>query len=250
MASGIALRLFRSGLEIVMSDLARPTSIRRSVCFSEAVIKGSWRVEDVYAVFASEMSNALEILSGGKIPVLADDAGELLSAYPFDAVVDARIAKRNLDTKLSDAAIVIGVGPGFTAGIDCGAVIETQRGHYLGRAIYAGVAAENTGIPGSIGGYTVERLLRAPAAGEFLALRDIGDSANVGDTVAMVGGTLVTAQIGGILRGILPSGSLVHVGMKCGDIDPRCERAHCFCASDKALAVGGGVLEALLHFGF
>ena len=248
LATGIALRLFRSGFRVVMTDLAKPTCIRRAVCFSEAMLHGTWRVEDVETRYAKDMRAAFDILESGEIPLLADDAGHVVRSHPFDAVVDARIAKRNIDTKITDAPIVIGVGPGFCAGEDCHAVIETQRGHYLGRVLYAGAAQPNTGIPGEIGGVATERLLRTPCAGSFRPHCEIGDSVNSGQIVAEVDALPVLAQIDGILRGILPEGTPVRAGMKCGDIDPRCALAHCFCASDKALAVGGGVLEALLFF--
>jgi xanthine dehydrogenase accessory factor len=157
------------------------------------------------------------------------------------------MAKKNLGTKITDAPVVIGVGPGFCAGLDCHAVIETQRGHTLGRVITEGSALPNTGIPGSIGGYTLERLLRSPADGVFEARACIGGRVAKGDTVAMIGDAPLLAGIDGILRGLLPSGITVTKGMKAGDIDPRCEVSHCFTVSDKALAVAGGVLEAILR---
>ena len=160
--------------------------------------------------------------------------------------MDAILAKRNLGTGISDAPVVIGVGPGFTAGVDCHAVVETMRGHTLGRVIREGAAIPNTGIPGLIGGFAGERVLRAPAAGLFHPLRDIGDAVTEGEILATVEGKPIIATLTGTLRGILPEGTEVSPGMKAGDIDPRCQRSHCFTASDKALAVGGGVLEAIL----
>lgn len=249
-ASGIALRLYRAGFTPVMTDLNKPTSIRRTVCFSEAILHGSCTVEGVTAERSATREEAAAIMRRGHIPVFADDEGKVLSLLRLEAVVDSRLAKVNLDTTLSDAPIVIAVGPGFTAGKDCRAVVETQRGHYLGRVIYEGSAAPNTGVPGNIGGYTVERIIRAPKAGVFHPVRDIGDQVQANETVAYVDDTPVTCRIGGTLRGILPEGILVHEGMKSGDVDPRCQPDHCRCASDKALSVGGGVLEALLHFGY
>jgi xanthine dehydrogenase accessory factor len=170
-------------------------------------------------------------------------------------LIDAIMAKKNTGTSINDAPAVIGVGPGFTAGIDCRAVIETKRGHTLGRVITEGSALPNTGVPGDIGGYTTERLLRAGAGGVFEALAEIGDEVKKGDIVAVVRrpgepeeGVPIRAEIDGILRGLLPTGINVTRGMKAGDIDPRCERAHCFTVSDKALAIAGGALEALLCF--
>ena len=249
-ASGIALRLYRSGLTLAMTELERPTSIRRTVCFSEAVIHGICCVEGVTAEKAASREDAKLIWQRGHFPVFADGEGSVLSLLRPDAVVDARLAKVNLDTSISDAPIVVAVGPGFTAGKDCHAVVETQRGHYLGRAIYEGSAAPNTGVPGNIGGYTVERIIRAPKAGVFHSVRSIGDQVAAGETVAYVDDEPVTCQIGGTLRGILPEGTAVYAGMKSGDVDPRCRPEHCLCVSDKALSVGGGVLEALLHLGY
>lgn len=248
-ASGIALRLYRAGLIPVMTDLQAPTSIRRGVCFSEALRLGETRVEEISAQRCGNQEQALNCLHTGSIPVLADDAGLVLEQIHPRAVVDARLAKVNLGTRRSDAFIVVGIGPGFTAGEDCHAVVETKRGHRLGRVLYAGSAQPNTGIPGNIGGYTSERLLRAPAAGIFTPVKNIGDIVTAGETVAFVEGMPMRTQIAGVLRGILPEGTVVFAGMKSGDVDPRGEYDSCFTVSDKALAVGGGVLEALLHLG-
>lgn len=249
-ASGIAARLFRCGFKLAMTDLMKPTSIRRTVCFSEAIICGACVVEGITAERAVAREDADKTWRQGHIPVFADDNGAVRFMMRPDAIVDARLAKVNLDTSITDAPIVIAVGPGFTAGEDCHAVVETQRGHYLGRAIYEGAAAVNTGVPGNIGGYTVERLIRAPKAGIFHPVHGIGDWVIAGDIVAYVDEEPVRCEIEGILRGILPEGIQVYAGMKSGDVDPRCKPGHCLCASDKALSVGGGVLEALMHFGY
>lgn len=249
-ASGIALRLYRCGFTLAMTDLSKPTSIRRTVCFSEAILHGTCSVEGVTAERASSLEDASKIWQRGHIPVFPDDAGTVLPLLRPSAVIDGRLAKVNLGTAITDAPIVIAVGPGFTAGVDCHAVVETQRGHYLGRAIYEGAAAANTGVPGNIGGYTVERIIRSPRAGIFHPVHTIGDQVEANEIVAYVDDQPVKCQIGGILRGILPEGTQVHQGMKSGDVDPRCKPEHCLCASDKALSVGGGVLEALLHFGY
>lgn len=250
MASGIAVRLFRCGFRLAMTDLTSPTSIRRTVCFSEAIVHGQCTVEDITAEKAASQADADLIWQRCHIPVFTDDEWTALAMLHPQAVVDARLAKVNLGTSMEDSPIVIGVGPGFTAGKDCHAVIETQRGHYLGRAIYEGSAAANTGIPGNIGGYTVERLIKAPQAGVFHPVKAIADTVSAGEIVAYVDEAPVRCRIGGILRGILPEGTEVYAGMKSGDVDPRCRVEHCLCASDKALSVGGGVLEALLHFGY
>ncbi len=245
-ATGIALRLHRAHFQIVMTDLERPTAIRRTVCFSQAILLGEWSVEGVTARRAESAEQARQLLAEGAIPVLADPEGGCIPLLKPDAVVDAILAKQNLGTRITDAPVVVGVGPGFTAGVDCHAVVETMRGHYLGRAIYEGSARPNTGIPGLIGGFSGERVLRAPAAGVFCPLKSIGDQVRQGDIAATVDGVPMPCTLSGVLRGILPEGTTVFAGMKAGDIDPRCKPEHCRCASDKALAVGGGVLEAIL----
>ncbi|MDR1956761.1 MAG: EF2563 family selenium-dependent molybdenum hydroxylase system protein, partial [Treponema sp.] len=248
LASGIALRLFHARFTIIMTEIAAPTAVRRTVSFSEAVIQGKTSVEDVTARLVQDDAALKEALEGGYIPVLVDPAGTLVQRFAPEVLVDAIMAKRNLGTRINDAQVVIGVGPGFTAGVDCHAVIETQRGHHLGRVITEGAAIPNTGIPGDIGGYTRERLLRAPAAGLFEPHRRIGEWVHRGDRVATVSGFPVHAKVDGILRGILPAGIAVTLGMKVGDVDPRCELSHCFSVSDKALSVAGGVLEGILRF--
>ena len=248
LASGIALRLFRSGLSVVMTDLPHPTSIRRTVSFSEAIVHGEIVVEDVTAKRAESAAEALELLNDGAIPVLADPECTCRAELKPHVVVDAILAKRNLGTKITDAPIVIGVGPGFTAGEDCHAVVETMRGHTLGRAIYEGSALPNTNIPGLIGGFAGERVLRAPADGIFRSVASIGDLVNEGDTVGFVGDAPMKCTISGVLRGLIANGTMVHKGMKSGDVDPRGDVSYCQTVSDKALAIGGGVLEAILHF--
>ncbi len=245
-ASGVALRLFRAGMRIIMTETAQPTAIRRTVCFSEAVRLGRASVEGVSAVLASGAEEAAEISGSGRIAVVVDESGQCIGALRPDAVVDAILAKRNCGLRITDAPVVIAAGPGFTAGVDCHAVVETKRGHTLGRVITEGSALPNTGVPGVIGGYGAERVLRAPVNGVFRPLRSIGALVSAGETVAEVNGEPVVTAIGGVLRGILPEGIEVTVGMKSGDVDPRGCIGNCFTVSDKALAVGGGVLEALL----
>ena len=246
-ATGIALRLYRSGLRVVMTDLPRPTAIRRTVCFSQAIVLGETTVEGVRAVRADTASQALERLAEGAVPVLPDPALTCLTSLRPDALVDAILAKKNLGTHITDAPVVVGVGPGFTAGTDCHAVVETMRGHTLGRVIYDGAALPNTNIPGLIGGYAGARVLRAPADGVFHQILNIGDEVKAGDIAGEVDGQPMRCTIGGVLRGLLADGTPVHKGMKSGDVDPRCRPEYCTTASDKALAVGGGVLEAILH---
>ena len=248
LASGIALRLHHAKMQVVMTDLPRPTAIRRTVCFSQAILFGTMTVEDVTAKFAPSVEAVPEILAQGCIPVLADPECACLEALKPNVVVDAILAKRNLGTKITDAPCVIGVGPGFTVGVDCHAAVETMRGHTLGRVITEGSPLPNTNIPGLIGGFAGERVLRAPAEGIFKQILQIGDSVKMGDVAGTVNGEPMLCQIDGMLRGILADGTPVHKGMKAGDVDPRGERSYCYLVSDKALSIGGGVLEAILRY--
>lgn len=245
LATGTALRLYRAGMEVVVCETAVPTSIRRTVCFSEAVRLGETEVEGVTARLAA-LADLPDLLERGIVPVLADPEGACIPALAPDAVVDAIIAKRNLGTRMDMAPVVVAAGPGFTAGLDCHAVVETMRGHYLGRVIYDGAALPNTDVPGLIGGYAGERVLRAPADGVFRGVKRIGDHVRAGEAAGYVDGAPMVCTIDGVLRGLLADGVPVRRGMKSGDVDPRCAPEHCLCASDKALAVGGGVLEAIL----
>lgn len=247
-ATGIALRLYRAGIRLVLTDLPQPTSIRRTVCFSEAIRLGETVVESVHARRADTAAEAAALTKQGIIAVLADPAASCVQELHPDALVDAILAKKNLGTHITDAPIVIAVGPGFTAGVDCHAAVETMRGHTLGRVLYTGSPLPNTGVPGVIGGHAAERVLRAPADGLFEPCHEIGDLVEEGDTIAYVAGKPMKTTISGCLRGLLQAGVPVHEGMKSGDVDPRGKRENCDTASDKALAVGGGVLEALLHF--
>lgn len=248
LATGIALRLFHAKMQVVMTDLPRPTAIRRTVCFSEAILHGKMTVEDVTAVRAESPEEVPELLKQGVIPVLADPKARCIETLKPDAVVDAILAKRNLGTKITDAPCVIGVGPGFTVGVDCHAAVETMRGHTLGRVITEGSPLPNTNIPGLIGGFAGERVLRAPADGIFHQTLQIGDVVEQFDVAGYVGAEPMLCQIGGVLRGLLADGTRVHRGMKAGDVDPREEKSYCYLVSDKALAIGGGVLEAILRY--
>ena len=245
-ASGIALRLYRAGMQVVMCDLAVPTSIRRTVCFSEAIRLGEVRVEDVRGVLCDDVEAARAVVAAGAVAVLVDPDATCVPALVPDALVDAVLAKRNLGTTRDMAPVVIGVGPGFTAQQDCDAAVETMRGHYLGRVYYEGSPIPNTAVPGLIGGYAGERVMRAPADGVFEPCVEIGAQVKAGDVCATVAGEPMRATIDGVVRGLLQAGVPVRVGMKSGDVDPRCRPEYIESSSDKALAVGGGVLEALL----
>jgi xanthine dehydrogenase accessory factor len=204
-------------------------------------------VEGLVARLVTSDQEILAALDVGQVPVVIDPRGEVITRLRPTVVVDAIMAKRNTGTKITDAPIVIGLGPGFTAGLDVHAVIETNRGHHLGRVILAGSAEPHTGVPGPTAGFTVERVLRAPCEGIFKGERRIGDAVEAGEVVASVDGRPVVAKISGVLRGLLADGLLVKAGAKVGDVDPRGVPEHCFTISDKARAIGGGVLEAVLY---
>lgn len=246
LASGIALRLHRCGFQVVMTEISVPTTVRRTVSFSPAVYLGRMQVEDVTGIRCDSMEVVEDVLNDGNIAVIVDENADIIRKIKPDVVVDAILAKRNLGTAITDGPVVIGVGPGFTAGVDCHCVVETKRGHYLGRCIWEGGAIPNTGIPGLIGGYGLERLIRASADGVFQGAVQIGDQVTAGQLVAYAGDTPIYAQIDGVVRGLLQDGVFVTEGMKAGDVDPRCEQKHCFTVSDKASSIGGGVLEAIL----
>lgn len=247
LATGVACRLFTCGFSVVMTETARPTTVRCTVAFSQAVYRGEALVEGIPARLAASPEEALFFTRRGFVAVLVDERARVVPTLRPDALADVILAKRNLGTSIADAPAVVAVGPGFTPGLDCHAAVETQRGHNLGRVLWDRPPAPDTGVPGYIGGYTVERLLRAPADGIFLPASRIGDTVAAGQTVGFVGDHPMTARITGTLRGLLPEGTPVTTGMKSGDIDPRCRPEHCFSVSDKARAVGGGVLEAILH---
>lgn len=250
LATGIAVRLHRCGMKIVMTETEIPTTVRRTVAFSRAVYESGHlaEVEGIKGRLVSSEAELNACIDEGQIAVVIDPKGIYRKWYRADVLTDAILAKKNLGTRITDAPLVIGAGPGFTAGTDCHYVIETMRGHTLGRVISEGTALPNTGIPGEIGGFSSERLIRAEADGIFVPLKQIGDRAKIGETVAVIGEVPVRARMSGIIRGMLQDGGLyVKKGMKCGDIDARCKAEDCFLVSDKALAVAGGVLEAILR---
>ena len=247
LASGVILRLHRAGLRLVVTEIEQPTTVRRTVAFSEAIYCGEVEVEGVRARKIKDCNEIPRAWSEGVVPVLVDPWAEVVPRLRPAAVVDAIIAKRNLGTRISDAAVVIGLGPGFEAGVDVHAVVETNRGHQLGRVLWHGSAEPDTGVPGEIAGHGLQRLLRAPSPGWLRGERAIGDRVEAGEVVCWVDQTPVKAGIAGVLRGLLHDGLCVYPGMKIGDIDPRAAREHCFTISDKSLAIAGGVLEAVLY---
>jgi len=247
LATGVAHRLKKCGFNIVMTEISEPTMVRRTVAFSQAVYDKEVEVEGIKAVLASEKQDIYNIIEHGNIAILVDEKANIVDEIKPDIIIDAIIAKKNLGTNITDAKIVIALGPGFSAGFDCHCVVETKRGHYLGKTIYSGSAIPNTGVPGDIGGYTKERIIRATDEGKIAPISKIGDYVEKGQIVAYVNETPIFAEINGIVRGMLQKDIKVFKGMKSGDIDPRCEKNHCFTISDKARSIGGGVLEAILH---
>ena len=247
-STGTIHRLFRAGFPVLALETDRPSAIRRQVAFSEAVYDGTATVEGVTAVKIADAAEAEEILKREQVPLLVDPAGDSIRRLKPDTVIDAILAKKNLGTSMGMAELTIALGPGFEAGKDVCYVIETMRGHDLGRIISSGSAAPNTGIPGRIGGYGAERVIRSPAAGVFRQGKEIGSEVRAGEAVGTVLSgeeeVPVRAQIAGILRGIIRDGYPVSEGFKLADVDPRMEeRKNCFTISDKARCIAGSVLE-------
>jgi xanthine dehydrogenase accessory factor len=248
MASAVAWRLFCANIKkIFMMEVARPLAVRRAVSFCEVVYEGSQKVEAVEAVKVSNPEEIRKAWENHKIAVIVDPQWRSLQNLRPDVTVDAILAKKNLGTNLAEAPLVVGLGPGFSAGKDVHMVIETNRGHNLGRVITTGSAEPNTGIPGSIGGHDVKRVLRAPAKGVFTAQRSIGDLVGSGEVIGSVENLAIPAEIDGILRGLIRSKTTVTAGLKLGDIDPREKKEFCYTISDKARAIAGSVLEAILR---
>lgn len=250
LGSGVAFRLYHAGYPVVMVDLPTPLLVRRTVSFGSAIFEldGVYQVEDITSRVIKADSAVWLAMRAGEIPILVDTDGTWRNVKAR-VVIDARVAKHNIDSTLEDADLVIALGPGFTAGLDCHAVIETQRGHTLGRVIWQGHALSNTGVPGTIGGKDSQRVLRAPRTGHVKPHAAIGDPIEQGAVIATVEGEPIVAPFDGVLRGLIHESVEVWKDLKIGDLDPRGAREHCFTISDKALAIGGGVLEAILSRG-
>jgi xanthine dehydrogenase accessory factor len=246
LASGIAHRLCRSGFRVCLIDTDTPMAVRRMVSFSEAIYDGEKTIEGITAVHISQPEEILPVWEKGQIPLLIDPANKTRHFLKPHVLIDAIIAKRNLGTDKGDAPLVIGMGPGFNAGTDVHVVIETNRGHNLGKLIFEGPAERNTGVPGTIGGFNIERVLRAPCAGIFKSQKDIGDQVAKGEQIAQVSGVPILSKIGGIIRGMLRDNTPVTNGMKVGDVDPRGDIRLCPTISDKARSLGGAAIEAIL----
>lgn len=252
LATGSIYKLKKSGFPVLILETADPSAIRRNVAFCEAVYQGSQTVEDMICYKAESVQQAQQLLEEGKLVVLVDPQGESISLLHPMAVVDGILAKKNLGTNRAMAPITVALGPGFVAGEDVDAVIETKRGHHLGRVLWNGSAAPNTGIPGLIGGYGKERVIHCPAKGILRNVKKITDLVSKGEVIAVVeteeGVIPVEATLDGILRGLIRDGYPVKPGFKIADIDPRLdERQNCFTISDKARCIAGGVLEAIMQ---
>jgi xanthine dehydrogenase accessory factor len=251
MASAIAWRLYMANLRrVCMLDLDHPLCVRRQVSFCPALESGAALVEGVRAAAARDRAGIEAAWTAHSLAVVSTTAWARIQALAPapDVVIDAILAKRNLGTRKDEAPLVIGLGPGFTAGGDCHLVIETNRGHDLGRIIASGSAEPDTGVPGNIAGHTDDRVLRAPAAGTFDTNRAIGERVRRDETIGQVAGQPVTAGLDGILRGLIRPGTVVTAGLKLGDIDPRGNIEHCRTISDKARAIGGSALEAVMRY--
>ena len=246
LATGVAARLWRSGFPVVMTEIAQPLTVRRTVSFSDAVYDGETTVEGIRARRVEDKAEILKALDERVIPVRVDPEATIIHDIEPFAVIDAIMAKKNIGTHREDSPLVIGLGPGFIAGRDVHAVVETKRGHTLGRVIWEGSAIPNTGIPGEVRGFGAKRVIRAPGPGAFKGFLSIGKHVEKGDLVAYAGDAPVLAPISGMLRGLLHDGVIVDTGLKSGDVDPRDVSESCWLISDKALAIGGGVLEAVL----
>ncbi len=265
LASGVALRLHHAGMNLLITELPQPMVVRRRVAFAEAVYTGQAMVEDTLARRVEGLAQAMAAARRGEIPVMIDPQAETAAALPADTplvIVDARMTKQppealplvadlgktgaNPDMAGQRRILLIGLGPGFVAGENCHAAIETKRGHCLGRVIWQGATEADSGIPDAVVDRKAERVLRSPADGVLQAYAEIGDHVEAGQIVAQVNGMPVPAAFGGVLRGLIHPGVQVTRGLKIGDVDPRDDPRYCELVSDKSLAIGGGVLEAIL----
>lgn len=246
LASGVALRIFRAGWPLIICELAEPMAVRRSVSFAQVMYSQEIVIEGVRARRVDEAAEALRMLEEGVLPVLVDPAAEIRRQFQPDVLVDGRMIKQPPELGMDAAPLVIGMGPGFTVGENCHAVVETKRGPSLGRVYWQGSAAPDTGLPETVQGHQADRVLRAPLNGKIENRAEIGDWVTADQVVTVVDGVEVRAPFDSLVRGLLQDGLIVKKGVKIGDLDPRDEPALCELVSDKALAIGGGVLEAIL----
>lgn len=249
LASGVAYRLFKSGLRVVITELPQPLAIRRTVSFAEAVYSENITVEGLTASLVKtfyDVNRISELFEQRKIPIIIDPELKSISILRPAVIVDARMLKMEVHRTVADSQMIIGLGPGFTAGVNCHAVVETKRGHTLGKVYWRGSGSVDTGIPEGVLGLAEKRVLRSPGKGKFYALASICDHIGKTQPIGRVNDEIIRSPLDGILRGLLKEGLDVVPGMKIGDIDPRNDSQYCRLISDKALAIGGGVLEAIL----
>jgi len=247
MASGVLYQLYISGYTVIALEQLQPVCVRRLVCFANSIYEKQFEVEGVKACFVRNIDEALKIAENKIIPVIVDPNGESIEKLNPFAVIDGRMLKKDIITEITSTPIQIGLGPGFTVGKNCHAVVETNRGINLGKVIFEGSAQEYTGTPAELKKYTHERVLRSPADGNFITENKIGDFVKANDIVGSVNGAKVVTQIDGVIRGLIHSSVVVRAGQKIGDIDPGGNRNICFKISDKAIAIGNGVLEVLVN---
>ena len=245
LGTGVALQLKRMGMPVVVCDLKNPLAVRRRVSLSSAILDKKIEIEEITGERVDDLSTINDLSSTQVVPVIISDS---LPTFPISVLVDARMQKKSMDTKIDDASLVIALGPGFFAGRDCHVVIETMRGPNMGKVIWDGCAEEDTGIPGEVGGLTSERLLRSPSNGEISWVKQIGDLVEKDEVLGSVGDDHILAGTSGVIRGLINEGTMLETGTKIGDIDPRGVKVDVKKVSDKALAVGNGVTEAVIEW--
>lgn len=246
LASGVALRLHRAKIRVIVVEIGQPLAVRRSVSFAQAVYDGETNIEGVTGQLIDDPQEMTAAWEKGRVPVIVDPNLNLLEKFKPTVLVDARMRKKLASLSLDLADMVIGLGPGFTAGKNCHAAIETNRGHFLGRVIWEGSPDADTGVPGQVQAYSKERVLHAPTGGVVETQVEIGDKVDRGDPILSIGGQVIRSPFPGVVRGLIHHGLQVRKGMKVGDVDPRPEDFRCWFVSEKALAIGGGVLEAIV----
>jgi xanthine dehydrogenase accessory factor len=246
LASGVAIRMHRAGIHVLIVETLQPLAVRRTVAFAQAVYDGEITIEDVHGQLIDSTDGMKTCWAAGAMPVLVDPELKLMNDHRPMALVDARMKKVKIDTSVEIAELVIGLGPGFTAGENCHAAVESNRGHFLGRVYWEGSTQKDTGIPGKVSDYAAERVLYAPVEGQVKAYVTIGDWVEQGDLIMTIGDQQIRAPFPGLVRGLIYPGLFVPAGAKVGDIDPRPDTFRCWTISEKSLAIGGGVLEAIL----
>ncbi|BCY18853.1 molybdenum hydroxylase [Leptolinea sp. HRD-7] len=246
LASGIAIRLYRSGIKVIITEIEQPLTVRRYVSFAEAVYTRTITIEEIKANLVSNTSEVLKCLETNTIPVIIDKDLSVCNSISAEVLIDARMLKHTIERVPYSIPQVIGIGPGFIPGENCDCVVETKRGPFLGRVYWNSPVESDTGIPENVNGFADERVFRAPKAGIFKAKCRIGDLVKKDEEIASVDGEIIRAPFAGVIRGLLHEGVVVFPGLKVGDLDPRSDPLLCSLVSDKSLAVGGGVLEAIL----